>query len=72
MRFAPNVPVTLREPTVVVDAGLPIGQHRFQLVVVNARGVRSQPVEVTVTIVRVAPLPLPLPTPGPLPIQPIR
>ena len=69
MRFTPNVPVTLREPTVMVDAGLPIGEHRFRLEVVNARGVRSQPVEVTVAVVRVGPLP-PLPAPPQGPVTP--
>lgn len=50
MRFTPNQPVTLRQPTVVVDPGLPPGRHRFQLVVVGASGRRSQPVEVVVVV----------------------
>jgi hypothetical protein len=51
---------------VVVDAGLPIGSHRFRLEVENARGQRSQPVEVVVTVVRFVPTP---PIPGPIPIR---
>jgi hypothetical protein len=61
----------LDTPTVVVDAGLAVGDHRFRLVVVNTRGVESQPVEVTVSVVRAPPgpipFPLPIPIPGPLP-----
>lgn len=73
MRFEPNVPITLRTPTVVVDAGLPIGPHVFRLVVVDTSGQRSQPVEVTVTVGRLGPLPLPFPDPLPTPLPgPIR
>ena len=80
MRFAPNVPVKLRTPTVVVSAGLPLGPHRFRLVVVNSRGEESQPVEVTVTVDSIRPLPpfrppvpAPRPTPFPGPLRdPIR
>ena len=71
MRFTPNQPVPLRTPTVVVDAGLPLGPHRFQLVVVGASGQRSSPVEVTVTVTRVIVGPIPRPLPGPIgPINP--
>ena len=68
MRFVPNQPIETRTPAVVVDAGLPVGSHVFRLEVVNARGQRSQPVEVTVTIVRLTPpippiIPIPPPTP---------
>jgi hypothetical protein len=62
MRFVPNVPVELRAPSVVVDAGLPPGPHRFQLVVVNSRGNQSKPLEVIVTVER-RPLPQPFPSP---------
>lgn len=59
---------------VVVDAGLAVGPHVFRLVVVNAQGQRSAPVEVTVTVVRLSPLPFPtpIPTPIPTPVPPIR
>jgi hypothetical protein len=67
MRFEPNVPVELREPSVVVDAGLPPGQHRFQLVVVNLRGKHSKPLEVIVTVERITPFPQPTPRPRPEP-----
>jgi hypothetical protein len=50
MRFEPNRSVETRRPTVVVDAGLPRGRHRFRLEVVNARDQRSQTVEVVVTV----------------------
>lgn len=52
MRFEPNRSVETRRPTVVVDAGLPPGRHRFRLEVVDARGRKSQPSEVVVTVVR--------------------
>ena len=50
MRFEPNRSVETRQPTVIVDAGLPRGRHRFRLEVVNARGQRSQPADVIVTV----------------------
>jgi hypothetical protein len=71
MRFEPGRPVRLNVPSVVVDAGLEPGEHRFRLVVVNQRGTQSQPVEVTVTVVRLVPrppLPTPIPRPTPLPL----
>jgi hypothetical protein len=43
VKFVPNVPVATSEPTMVVDAGLAVGTHRFQLVVFNARGQASKP-----------------------------
>lgn len=43
MKFVPNVPVATTAPTIVVDAGLAVGTHRFQLVVFNARGQASKP-----------------------------
>lgn len=45
-RFEPNVPVTQDDPTVLVEVGdeaLPIGAHRFQLVVVDNAGNESAP-----------------------------
>jgi hypothetical protein len=74
MRFEPGVPFRSREPTVTVDPGLEEGPHRFQLVVVNARGQRSQPAVVTVTIVRRPRIPTPFPVfePTPRPLDPDR
>jgi hypothetical protein len=43
VKFVPNVAVATTAQTVVVDAGLAAGTHRFQLVVFNARGQASKP-----------------------------
>jgi hypothetical protein len=40
-KFAVGQAVTTTTPTIVVDAGLAIGSHRFQLVVVDSAGLRS-------------------------------
>jgi hypothetical protein len=56
--FVQGRAVTTREPTVVVDPGLPVGAHRFQLVAVDTAGLRSRP---DVAVVRIA-----AGTPGPL------
>lgn len=66
MQFSPNVPFESGEPTVVVDAGLPAGNHRFQLVVVGRSGRRSRPIEVIVSVIRRIPIPVPTPIPGPI------
>ena len=50
MTLEPNKPFESPKPTIVIDAGLRPGDYRFQLVVANDRGQRSQPVEVIVTI----------------------
>jgi hypothetical protein len=50
MRFEPNRPVETTVPRVVVDAGLRPGQYRFELVVVNTRGQRSEPAVVVITV----------------------
>lgn len=42
-RFAINQPITTREPSVTVDAGLTVGRHRFQLEVIDSAGNRSRP-----------------------------
>ena len=49
-RFEPGQTVKTREPRVQVDAGLPTGRHRFQLVVVTDGGQRSAPDVVTVEV----------------------
>lgn len=53
-RFAVNTPITTREPAVTVDAGLPIGRHRFRLEVIDAVGRRSAPSDAIVEVQRVA------------------
>ena len=74
--FAVNQPVATREPVVTVDAGLPVGTHRFQLVVQDDGGRSSVPVLVDVKVqrLRIDPvLPIPNPVPiRPLPIDPLR
>lgn len=57
-RFVVNEPIRTAEPTVVVDAGLPVGEHRFQLVVTDSSGNSSRPDVVTVQIVRFSPTPI--------------
>ncbi len=42
-QFVIGQPVTTAVPGVSVDAGLPVGRHRFRLVVVDSAGNRSQP-----------------------------
>ena len=51
MKFEPKKPFESPKPTVVVDRGLPAGEHRFQLVVFNEKNQQSQPTEVVITIV---------------------
>ena len=67
-RFAVNTPITTREPTVTVDAGLEIGRHRFQLAVIDREGRASPPHEAIVEVQRV------VIEPGrvPVPIDPTR
>lgn len=52
-RFTVGQAIPGVEPVIVVDAGLPVGGHRFQLVVVDSAGRRSAPVEAVVTVSRV-------------------
>ena len=52
-RFAVGQAISGVEPAIAVDAGLPVGGHRFQLVVVDSAGRRSAPVEAVVTVIRV-------------------
>ncbi len=51
-QFSVNQPVTTEAPTVLVDAGLPIGRQRFQLFVVDSAGNRSRADEVIVVVAR--------------------
>lgn len=50
--FAPGQTIKTREPTITVDAGLGIGTHRFQLVVLTDTGQTSAPAVVAVQVVR--------------------
>ena len=56
--FVAGKPLTTDTPVVVVDAGLPVGRHRFQLVVVNAAGTASKPSEIVVQVQRFVPPPV--------------
>jgi hypothetical protein len=49
--FKVNEPLETREPFIAVDR-LPLGRHRFQLVVEDQFGNASQPDEITVTVRR--------------------
>lgn len=50
--FTVDRPITTREPSIAVDAGLAVGQHRFQLVVVDGAGLRSAPAVAVVSVQR--------------------
>jgi len=71
-RFVVGTPQITREPTITVDAGLPVGRHRFRLEVVDASGLRSAPDQVIVEVQRIIidPGRIPtgpvIPTPGPV------
>ena len=49
-RFVVNRPITTTEPFIKVDGGLPEGRYKFQLVVVDGQGNKSQPATLMVTI----------------------
>lgn len=51
-RFEPNRPQETTETSVVVES-LPLGVHRFQLVVVDQSGNQSDPDELVVTVRRI-------------------
>ncbi len=70
-RFDVRTPITTREPTIVVDAGLPIGRHRFRLEVIDAAGQRSAPDDAVVEVQRIIIDPGRIPTPGPVIPTPI-
>lgn len=50
-RFEPNVPIKTTEASVEVDAGLPVGRHRFRLEVSGASGGSSAPMDIVVEVV---------------------
>jgi len=49
-RFVTRRVVRSRSPEVVVDAGLAVGRHQFQLTAIDAAGNRSKPARVTITV----------------------
>jgi hypothetical protein len=49
-RFVIGRPIATETPSITVDAGLPMGAHRFQLEVIDAAGNRSAPDVATVTV----------------------
>jgi hypothetical protein len=53
-RFEINQTIVTSEPQLTVDAGLPVGRHRFQLVVEDSSGNLSDPDVAEVTVVRSA------------------
>jgi len=67
--LAINQPIAQRGPTLVVSNRLEPGLHRFSLVVVNDRGVASEPDLFTVTVRRAVVVdPVRPPVPGPTPV----
>ena len=48
--FIKGRPVTTTTPFVTVETRLKVGKHRFQLVIVDDKGVESAPAELEVTI----------------------
>jgi hypothetical protein len=68
--FTQGQSVTTTQASVVVDAGLPIGRHRFRLVVFDTAGNASAPQEAVVQVFSpvVGPTPVPVPTPIPTPV----
>lgn len=75
-KFVPNKPIETRKPSIEVDAGLPPGEYRFQLIVEDDQGRRSVADEQIVRIVdrglRLTgeETPEPAPTPAPRKRQP--
>lgn len=68
-RFRPGETIETTRPEITVE-GLPIGPHRFQLIVIDTNGNRSAPDEVVV-LVRPR-ITIPIPTfPGLPPTRPI-
>ena len=63
-RFEVRTPITTRDPTITVDAGLAIGRHRFRLEVIDGDGHRSAPDEVVVEVQRI------VVNPGPIVVNP--
>jgi hypothetical protein len=69
--FRPMAPVVTAAPTVTVDNTLAVGGHRFQLEVVDAAGLRSQPHQAIVQVQRIIVDPGPIITgPGPIVVDP--
>lgn len=65
-QFVVGEPVTTEKPFVDVDAGMPVGLHRFRLEVFGASGQISAPSELVVQIVADTSAPLRLSRPATL------
>ena len=65
-RFVVGTPQVTREPTITVDAGLPVGRHRFRLEVVDASGQRSAPDDAIIEVQRIIVDPGPIIPSGPI------
>ena len=63
-RFEVRTPITTREPAIAVDAGLPVGRHRFRLEVIDGAGLRSAPDEIVFEVQRI------IVDPGPVVVNP--
>ena len=50
-KFEPNKPIITREPSIIVDAGMPPGEYRFQLIVQDNEGHSSVADEQIVRII---------------------
>lgn len=62
--FSVGQRITTTTPSIVVDAGLSMGAHRFQLEVIDGAGNRSRPDVAVVTVQRLV-------VPGPIDTQPL-
>jgi hypothetical protein len=71
-QFQVNRPIRGVDPTIVVDAGLPLGLHRFRLEVIDSAGLWSAPSEVVVAVSETRIVP-PITRPGgtPIPGRPV-
>lgn len=57
--LAPDKPVTVGDPVLLVENRLKPGRYRFQLVVTDTAGLESAPAELVVTVFEPAPTPTP-------------
>lgn len=72
-QFVPNRAVRSRAPRVAVENQLEPGDYRFQLTVVGANGIESEPAELVVTVRGrrpFRPIPIPIPQPDNIDIRP--
>ena len=67
MHLPLNETISMEVPRIEIDGDLPVGVHRFRLVVENSAGKESAPTIHTVIIFQLVPIPQPIPIPGPTP-----